>query len=95
MKGFGRPGDGLVGLRNMRRAAKENGMKVIERVADALLGAVVPTVSAGACCGDNGMKYQNFRCYGNGIGEVQTCQVTCNCGASCGGWVKYANPNCR
>jgi hypothetical protein len=69
-------------------------VKVIGRIADGFLGAVVPTIEAHACCSDYGMRYENYQCYAKGIGEKQACTVTCSCRASCGGWIKYEDTNC-
>jgi hypothetical protein len=59
-------------------------MRSIARMADRLLGAVVPEVSAGACCSLDGTKYTN-ECYcRDGYVWDQTCTIGCTCKASCG-----------
>lgn len=69
-------------------------MKVIGQIADRFLSAVVPDIAAGACCTLSGKKYTNTKCVKKGVGARQSCVVTCDCQASCGPWVDYANSGC-
>jgi hypothetical protein len=71
-----------------------NEVRIIGILADRLLGAVVPEITAGACCPQVGERYYNYKCVKKGVGAKQLCTVTCGCGKTCGGWVDYADSNC-
>jgi hypothetical protein len=58
-------------------------MRSITRLADLLLGAMVPEVRAGACCGLDGTRYK-AHCYCSGLYEwTRNCVVGCDCKATC------------
>jgi hypothetical protein len=59
-------------------------MRMINKLADRLLSAVVPEITAGACCSLNGTKYtQECYCKGERV-WFQHCQIGCTCKATCG-----------
>lgn len=73
-------------------------MKVIGKLADRLLSAVVPEISAGACCTESGQVYyvNCNECDGNGIGLEKKCVVNCYCQGVCGACnIKISSPGCR
>jgi hypothetical protein len=71
-------------------------MKMLGHLADKLLGAVVPQISASACCTGAGQTFtENCGCVRNGIGSRKTCVVTCFCTLSCGACQDFSEPGCR
>ena len=73
-------------------------MKVFGKLADRFLSAVVPEISAGACCTDLGRVYyvNCNQCDGNGIGLEKKCVVNCDCQGVCGACnIKISSPGCR
>jgi hypothetical protein len=59
-------------------------MKVITRMADRLLGAVAPKITAGACCSESGQKYTT-ECYcRSSYVYAKNCVIGCFCQSTCG-----------
>ncbi len=60
-------------------------MRLINRMADRVLAAVVPEISAGACCSKNGTKkVEECSCPPNGRLSEKTCTYNCSCALVCG-----------
>ncbi len=58
-------------------------MRIIRTMADRMLSAVVPTVTAAAiCCQPDPQVYECY-CH-NGVLYLKTCTPRCNCTLSCG-----------
>jgi hypothetical protein len=61
-----------------------NDVRLINRMADRVLAAVVPEISAGACCSMSGESYGKLcECTGSRVVE-QTCTYGCHCKVTCG-----------
>jgi hypothetical protein len=72
-------------------------MRIIANLADRLLSAVVPEITAGACCSDNGKTYyvKCDLCKEKGVGLEKKCVVNCYCHAICGPCnIDYPDSNC-
>jgi hypothetical protein len=59
-------------------------MKAINAMADRLLSAVVPRITAGACCPPD-TTFQLCYCYYPGYGLYRYCSYNCACQITCGG----------
>lgn len=69
-------------------------MQVINRMADCLLSAVVPRITAGACCPkDTTLKF--CYCVGYQSAAYRYCSYNCSCQVICGGCnVEYTTAGC-
>jgi hypothetical protein len=70
-------------------------MRMVGRLADKLLNAVVPQISAGACCTHYGeISYKDCSCVRKGVGKRRTCVVSCFCMLTCSACQEFPNPAC-
>lgn len=59
-------------------------MRLINRMADRLLTAVVPAISAGACCSKYKQSFGRECSCNDGRLIEQTCTYGCHCAVTCG-----------
>jgi hypothetical protein len=69
-------------------------MRIINRMADRLLAAVVPEIKAGACCPPDTTLHFCY-CRGFQVAVGRYCSYNCACQLSCGACnVYYSDPHC-